>query len=190
MKKIIAFVFAGLLLTGSFCTPRLAAQQLATLTITVADPSGRVVSNARITVRVNTNATRSNSSCLTGTAVLPGLPAGNYALIPIVTGTDAFWPTVNNGCVIGAELVGLDGQFIGLDLAGIRQQPQGRQPPPAGNNSESAFLALAHDKRLQQSACAPIAASSCNALFAPAVLRTLSGESKSLLSGIDEISVM
>ena len=81
MKKSVVYAVAGLIVIGCLSNRQLAAQQLATLSVTVADPSERVISNARITVRdLNTNATRTASSSLTGTAVIPGLPAGNYEL--------------------------------------------------------------------------------------------------------------
>lgn len=60
---------------------RLSAQQLATLNVTVTDPSGSAIAQARVTVRnQETSAKRSETSSGTGTAVIPGLPAGAYQL--------------------------------------------------------------------------------------------------------------
>jgi hypothetical protein len=62
-------------------TPSLSAQQLATLSVTVRDPSERVISQARIALHnVDTGAKRTDLSSDTGVAVIPGLPAGNYQL--------------------------------------------------------------------------------------------------------------
>jgi len=71
--------FLGLVL--SFTTVQLSAQQLATLNVTVTDPLGSVVSQARVTLRnVETDAKRTDFSSGTGVAVIPGLPAGKYQL--------------------------------------------------------------------------------------------------------------
>jgi outer membrane receptor protein involved in Fe transport len=64
-----------------FFTAQLSAQQLATLNVTVADPSGSVISNAQVTLRnLETDAKRIVRSTATGTAVIPGLAAGSYQL--------------------------------------------------------------------------------------------------------------
>jgi hypothetical protein len=71
--------FLGLVL--SFTTVQLSAQQLATLNVTVTDPLGSVISQARVTLRnVETDAKRTDFSSGTGVAVIPGLPAGKYQL--------------------------------------------------------------------------------------------------------------
>jgi Carboxypeptidase regulatory-like domain/TonB dependent receptor len=58
-----------------------AAQQLATLNVTVADPTGRVVPQAHVAIQnLETAAKRSEVSSGVGLAVIPGLPAGNYQL--------------------------------------------------------------------------------------------------------------
>jgi len=60
---------------------QLFAQQLATLNVTVTDPSGSVISQARVTLRnAETDAKRTDLSSGTGVAVIPGLPAGKYQL--------------------------------------------------------------------------------------------------------------
>ena len=62
-------------------TPSLSAQQLVTLRVTVRDPSGRVLSQARIALdNVDTDAKRTDLTSGTGVAVIPGLPAGSYQL--------------------------------------------------------------------------------------------------------------
>jgi hypothetical protein len=59
---------------------QLSAQQLATLNVTVTDPSGSLISHARVTLR--NMETDANRPALTeaGIAVIPGLPAGKYQL--------------------------------------------------------------------------------------------------------------
>lgn len=80
MKKAIWKVAAAL------CAPLLmpyfvSAQQLATLNVTVADTSGGAIARARITLQnKETRAKRSEASSATGTAVIPGVPAGAYQL--------------------------------------------------------------------------------------------------------------
>ncbi len=57
------------------------AQQFATLDVTVTDPSGSAVALAKIAARnLDTGAVRYGGSGKTGTAVIPGLPAGQYKL--------------------------------------------------------------------------------------------------------------
>ena len=57
------------------------AQQFATLNITVHDPSGSNVPQAKVTVRnVDTGVVREDVSDKTGEAVIPGLAAGRYVL--------------------------------------------------------------------------------------------------------------
>lgn len=81
MKKSLFRAVAGFLGLASLFTAHLFAQQLATLSVTVADPSGRVISQARVSLRnIDTGAKRTDLSSGTGIAVIPGLPAGNYQL--------------------------------------------------------------------------------------------------------------
>jgi len=62
-------------------TAQVTAQRLATLSVTVADPSGRVISQARVALRnLDTGAKRTDLSSGAGVAVIPGLPAGSYQL--------------------------------------------------------------------------------------------------------------
>ncbi len=69
------------LLTALAAQP-LCAQQFATLNITVTDPSGSAVEQAKIAVRsLDTGVIRSGASDKAGTAVFPGLPAGQYTLL-------------------------------------------------------------------------------------------------------------
>jgi hypothetical protein len=63
------------------CSVQLGAQQLATLSVTVTDPSGSVISEARVALRnVDTDARRSGLSGAMGVAVISGVPAGSYML--------------------------------------------------------------------------------------------------------------
>jgi len=72
---------AGVVGFALLFTPPLSAQQLATLSVTVRDPSGRVISQARISLHnVDTGAKRTDWSSGAGVAVIPGLPAGSYQL--------------------------------------------------------------------------------------------------------------
>jgi hypothetical protein len=81
VKKVLFRAVAGFLGLASFFSTHLSAQQLATLNVTVADPSGRVISQARVAVRnVDTGAKRTDLSSAAGAAVIPGLPAGSYQL--------------------------------------------------------------------------------------------------------------
>jgi hypothetical protein len=81
VKKVLFRAVAGFLGLASFFSTHLSAQQLATLNVTVADPSGRVISQARVAVRnVDTGAKRTDLSSGAGAAVIPGLPAGSYQL--------------------------------------------------------------------------------------------------------------
>jgi hypothetical protein len=73
-------VVAGILWLIWILATQLSAQQLATLNVTVVDPSGSSISQARVTVRnVETDTKRSDLS-RAGVAVIPGLPAGKYQL--------------------------------------------------------------------------------------------------------------
>jgi len=75
-KAILGVLVCALIFTGS-----LYGQQLATLNVTVADQSGGVIPNAKVTIRnIATDATRTESTSEAGLAVIPGLPAGNYEL--------------------------------------------------------------------------------------------------------------
>src|SRR3984893_693786 len=81
VKKHLFRAFAVFLGSTLLFTIQLSAQQLATLNITVTDPSGSVISQARVTVRnLETDGKRTDFSSVTGVAVIPGLPAGKYQL--------------------------------------------------------------------------------------------------------------
>ena len=57
------------------------AQQFATLNVAVNDPSGRAVAQAKVSVRnVDTGVVRNAAADKVGIAIVPGLPAGQYAL--------------------------------------------------------------------------------------------------------------
>ena len=77
MKKNLLRSFL-LMILPVVATP---AQQLATLSVTVADPSGRVIANADVSLSdAGTGLTRSSRSNSAGLAVLTALTAGNYQL--------------------------------------------------------------------------------------------------------------
>ena len=106
VKRVSARVGASFLGLILLLTLDLFAQQLATLNVAVKDPSGSVISQARVTVRnVETDAKRSDVSSGTGVAVIPSLPAGQYQLkvesdqfssyqapIALMVGQNAFVP--------------------------------------------------------------------------------------------------
>jgi hypothetical protein len=72
---------AVLLLPAFFFTIQMCAQQLATLNVTVFDPTGGVVSKAQVTARnTDTDAKRGELTNGAGVATIPSLPAGNYEL--------------------------------------------------------------------------------------------------------------
>ena len=81
------------------CTLLLAAAAFAqgdrgTLTGTIIDPGGAVVSNAPIVVKnADTGATYEIASTATGNYTLPGLPAGNYELSVTVSGFKSYTRT-------------------------------------------------------------------------------------------------
>ena len=67
------------------------SQQFATLNLTVADPTGSVVSQANISVRnVDTGVVRTGISDRLGQTVIPGLPAGDYKLTADAEGFTAY----------------------------------------------------------------------------------------------------
>jgi hypothetical protein len=77
-----------LILAGARLVP---AQQLATLSVAVSDPSGRVLPNARIELTSeDTGVTRSQLTDRAGQAILPGLAAGDYSLTVQTDGFSAY----------------------------------------------------------------------------------------------------
>ncbi len=81
MKRSSFLGVFGLTVLALLLTTDLFAQQFATLTVTVTDPSGAAIPQAPVTVRnLETGAKRTESSNTTGLSVIPGLPAGNYEL--------------------------------------------------------------------------------------------------------------
>src|SRR6266853_4063418 len=81
VKKHLFRAVAVFLGSALLFASQLSAQQLATLNITVTDPSGSVISQARVTLRnLETDGKRTDFSSVTGIAVIPGLPAGKYQL--------------------------------------------------------------------------------------------------------------
>jgi hypothetical protein len=81
MAKRLFFGCSALAVLIFSITIHLAAQELATLSVTVTDQSGGVIPQARVTVRsTETGAKRSEASSGTGLVVIPGLPAGSYEL--------------------------------------------------------------------------------------------------------------
>ncbi|MGA8233817.1 MAG: TonB-dependent receptor [Candidatus Acidiferrales bacterium] len=74
----VGSILAVLIFAGSM---GIAAQELATLNVTVTDESGAVIPQASIALRnMETDAKRGRISSAAGVAVIPGLPAGNYEL--------------------------------------------------------------------------------------------------------------
>src|ERR1700693_5166874 len=81
VKKNLFHAFAAFLGSILLAATQLSAQQLATLNVTVADPSGSLISQARVTLRnLETDGKQTSFSFVTGVAVIPGLPAGKYQL--------------------------------------------------------------------------------------------------------------
>jgi hypothetical protein len=81
VSKIPFRPVAGLVGLVLWFAVQLSAQQLATLNVTVTDPSGSVISQARVTLRnIETEAKRTDFSSGNGVAEIPGLPAGKYQL--------------------------------------------------------------------------------------------------------------
>jgi hypothetical protein len=77
MRKFIP-VYLALFL---FVAAAAHAQQLATLNVTVSDPGGSLVPGAIVAVKNSaTGIMRTETSTRTGTAVIPGLPSGSYAV--------------------------------------------------------------------------------------------------------------
>jgi hypothetical protein len=69
----------------------LMAQQLATLNVSVTDPSGKLVPNARVALKsTDTGVTRSQVADRTGLAVLTALTAGEYVLTVESSGFSAY----------------------------------------------------------------------------------------------------
>jgi len=65
-----------------FSATNFLGQQLATANVTVMDPSGGVISQARVTLQsLETGAKRTELTTAAGIAIVPGLPAGNYQLL-------------------------------------------------------------------------------------------------------------
>ena len=81
VKKRLVIGAIGLLGCALLLAAPSSAQQLATLNVIVMDPSGGVISQAQVTLRnTETGAVRTNLTSGTGSAVIPGLPAGTYQL--------------------------------------------------------------------------------------------------------------
>jgi len=79
-----------LLLVAAGSSP-LFSQQFATLNLTIADPSGRVVAQANVSVRnVDTGVVRTGVSDKLGSTVISGLPAGQYTLTASAEGFGAY----------------------------------------------------------------------------------------------------
>ena len=80
--RVTAFRFVLLLLLAAAGISRSFGQQFATLNLTVKDPSGSAVAQAKVSVRnVDTGVVRTEDSDKAGIAVVPGLAAGRYVLV-------------------------------------------------------------------------------------------------------------
>ena len=76
---ILVIALAACVLLGR--TPRMQAQQLATLSVTVTDPSNRVVPGAQVTLTsAQTSLIRTQAADRAGLAVLSALTPGDYRL--------------------------------------------------------------------------------------------------------------
>ena len=81
MRRSNGLRFLSLLFVIAILIRPSAAQEFATLNLTIDDPSGSVVAQARVSVRnIDTGAVRSGISDRLGLVVVPGLPAGQYSL--------------------------------------------------------------------------------------------------------------
>ena len=81
MRRKTLRVLAGFAVSFFGLAIHVSAQQLASLTVAVSDPSGSAVTQARVTVaNLETGAKRSEPAAANGVAVIPGLVAGNYEL--------------------------------------------------------------------------------------------------------------
>jgi len=83
--------FALLLMLMAAACPSLFGQQFATLNLTVTDPAGSVITQAKVSVRnVDTGVVRTGVSDKLGVAVIPGLQAGEYKLTANAEGFGAY----------------------------------------------------------------------------------------------------
>jgi hypothetical protein len=75
LRVLLPLIVVAFAVSSSF------GQQFATLSLAVVDPSGSAVTQAKYSMQnVNTGVVRSGDSGKAGTAVVPGLPAGQYKL--------------------------------------------------------------------------------------------------------------
>jgi uncharacterized peroxidase-related enzyme len=117
VKRVLFRAAAGFLGLASLLGTHLSAQQLATLNVTVADPSGRVISQARVAVRnVDTGAKRTDLSSGAGIAAIPGLPAGSYQL---TVESDQFSPYQATLTLTVGQIAALP---VTLGVATVKQQ--------------------------------------------------------------------
>ena len=83
--------FLLLFVVAAATSSTLFAQQFATLSLTVADPSGSVLPHATVSARnLDTGAVRTGVSDKLGLTVIPGLPAGEYKLTASAEGFAAY----------------------------------------------------------------------------------------------------
>ena len=86
--RIFRGIFLILFATVATCSSP--GQQFATLKVTVVDPSGRLVAQAKVSARkTDTGIVRDAASDKSGNVVIPGLSAGQYTL---TVDADAFAP--------------------------------------------------------------------------------------------------
>ena len=84
-SALVAFLLLAAGVASTF------AQQFATLSLTVADPSGSVLPHATVSARsVDTGAVRTGVSDKLGLTVIPGLKAGEYKLTATADGFAAY----------------------------------------------------------------------------------------------------
>src|SRR6185503_18526872 len=116
MKKGIALVFTFLF--GLLTTAAMAQEPVGSISGTVRDPQGAVVTNAEVTVRNEaTNVTRTVNTGSDGTFQLKQLPAGNYE---VKVAAANFKQTLVSGLAV---VVGGDTrQDINLEIGGASEQ--------------------------------------------------------------------
>jgi hypothetical protein len=122
MGKGFAIRILSFVILFFVCTTHIAAQELATLTVTVTDQSGGVIPQARVTLEsVETGAKRTEVSAAPGLAVIPGLAAGSYE----ITVSAARFNDFKSVLVLS---VGQNASFtVVLGVAGVKQQVEVRE---------------------------------------------------------------
>jgi Carboxypeptidase regulatory-like domain len=132
MGRGFAIRIPSLILLILIGATHLAAQELATLNVTVTDQSGGVIPHSRVTLQsLETGAQRTEVSSAAGVAVIPGLAAGNYE----VTVTAARFSDFKSVIVL---TVGQTASFTAvLGVAGVKQQVEVRESVQGVDSAKS-----------------------------------------------------